>query len=147
MDNDRERKYWTRRNQKIFMKQCKQQTEQSQIKNGKGSGLPQAEKPIKKVLRALFFPIRIILIILNNSTRIIYSLMAIALTYSAIVYICHQIRPVGAPYLMIAGLHILLPFGSQIVELFAEIMIIHRESINLQNPGMLLQSPALSPNV
>jgi hypothetical protein len=124
MDNDRERKYWTRRNQKIFMKQCKQQIEQSQIKNGKGSGLPQAEKPIKKVLRALFFPIRIILIILDNLTSISYSIAAIVLTYAAIVYVCHQIHPVGAPYLMIAGLHILLPFGSQIVELSAKTGII-----------------------
>ena len=46
----------------------------------------------------------------------LYTLALVAVVYAVIVWACHQMHPVGAPYLIASGRHYLLPFGQWILD-------------------------------
>jgi hypothetical protein len=104
---NQEKRYWT---------QARQRPGPAKPGGVEKSDAPRKERPSAQIVRALVMLLSVPVRLVDNLVQIGYSLALIACAYAAVVYICHLAHPAGAPYLVVEGRHLALPYGQKIVE-------------------------------
>ena len=107
MISNRGKRYWT---------QARQRPGLAKSEDAEKADTPRKERPSAQIIRALVTLLGVPVILVDNLAQIGYSLALFAGVYAAVVYICHLAHPAAAPYLVIDGRPLALPYGRQIVD-------------------------------